>query len=95
MSCYFVAQIDITDRSLYQQYLDGFDQVFRQYAGTVVAVDDAPEVLEGVWDRTRIVLIRFPDEAALKRWYGSEAYQALARYRQQASRADVLLVHGR
>lgn len=95
MSCYFVAQITIDDPELYQRYLDGYDAVFSQYAGTVIAVDDAPEVLEGDWSRTRIVMIRFPDEAALKGWYGSAAYQELAQYRRRASQADILLVHGR
>lgn len=95
MSCFFVAQIDIADRALYQQYLDGFDTVFQQFGGTVVAVDDAPEVLEGTWSRTRMVLIQFPDEETLRQWYGSHAYQELAKFRRQASKADILLVHGR
>jgi len=95
MSAYFVAQITIRDDSAYQKYLDGFDEVFARFDGEVVAVDDQPAVLEGSWHRTRFVLIRFPSEQKLRLWYESPEYQAIARSRQAASEADVLLVHGR
>jgi uncharacterized protein (DUF1330 family) len=62
MSCYFVAQTTIHDPQAYQRYLDGFDDVFGNYCGRVVAVDESPTVLEGDWEYTRVVLIRFPTE---------------------------------
>jgi uncharacterized protein (DUF1330 family) len=95
MSCYFVANIRIHDPDTYQKYLDGYDAVFSKFEGTVVAVDDQPRVLEGSWEGTRVVLIRFPSEAAALEWYNSDAYQEIVRYRHQASTADILLVHGR
>ena len=95
MNHYFVAQITIDDPDEYQTYLDGFDKIFAQYQGTVIAADDQPTVLEGKWTRTRIVIIRFPSEAELNRWYHSPEYQVLARHRRKASRADILCVRGR
>ena len=47
MRCYFVARITINDRDTYQEYLDGFDEIFTNYKGMVLAVDEEPEVLEG------------------------------------------------
>jgi uncharacterized protein (DUF1330 family) len=61
----------------------------------VVAVDDAPIVLEGSWRCTRTVLIRFADLAEARRWYDSPAYQDLARIRQGAATADIVLIEGR
>lgn len=95
MSCYFVAQIRIHDPQEYQRYLDGFDQIFADYRGKVVAVDDSPTVLEGNWPYTRAVVIRFPNEDEAKRWYESPKYQSLAEHRISASDADIILVHGR
>ncbi len=95
MSCYFVARITIHDRSGYQTYEDGFDDVFEKYGGEVVAVDDAPEALEGEWNATRMVLIRFPSREECHRWYDSPAYRQLARRRCKASRAEIVLVEGR
>jgi len=95
MCCYFVAQININDPVEYQKYLDGTDEVSRKFKGEVVAVDDSPAVLEGVWRYSRIVMIKFPDENELKSWYESPEYQQIVKHRWNASTADVLIVKGR
>ncbi|MFZ5967223.1 MAG: DUF1330 domain-containing protein [Bacillota bacterium] len=95
MSAYFAAQITIKDPETYEKYLEGYDEIFSKYKGKVIAVDDHPMVLEGSWSYTRFVLIRFPDEAELKRWYESPEYQQLAQYRRAASSGDILIVKGR
>jgi len=95
MSCYFIAAIDRHDPELYRKYEEGFDAIFAKYAGKVVAVDDHPILLEGAGSRGRIVLIRFPSVAEARRWYDSPEYQELARYRREASTADIVLVQGR
>ena len=95
MSAYFIAQIRITDPDTYQRYLDGHDEIFARYAGEVLAVDERPTVLEGSWPYTRTVVIRFPSVAEARRWYDSPEYRELARFRQEASTANVILVEGR
>ena len=95
MNSYFIAQIKIKDKAIYQKYLNGFDEIFSGYEGEVIMVDDNPIVLEGSWDYTRMVIIRFPGEDEAKRWYDSEEYQKLVQYRLQAADADVLLAKGR
>jgi len=92
MSCYFVAQINITDRDEYQKYLDGYDQIFSKYKGIVVAVDEYPAILEGEWPYERTVLIRFPDEEEARRWYESPEYRNLAKHRHRSSNANIVLV---
>lgn len=95
MSAYFIAHIRIDDPDTYQRYLDGTDEIFARYEGEVVAVDDAPAILEGSWPYTRCVVIRFPSVAEARRWYDSPEYQELARLRRQASAGDIILVEGR
>ena len=95
MSSYFVALINIHDPALCEQYLAGFDAVFERYEGEVVAVDDRPRVVEGNWPAGRTVLIEFPNERALLRWYESPEYQRLARYRKEASDCSIAIVTGR
>ena len=94
MGVFVVAQIDIHDRDRYAQYEAGFMDVFAQYGGEILAVDEAPAVLEGRWSCTRTVLIRFADDTAARAWYDSEAYQELAHHRWAASAADIALLHG-
>ncbi len=60
MSCYIIAGIAIHDRDKYQKCPDGFDEIFSQYLGIVVAIDMDSEVLKGKWPFECNVLIRIP-----------------------------------
>jgi len=95
MECYFIAQLKIHDEHEYKKYLNGFDRVFEKYNGEVIAVEENPIVLEGEWDYTRIVIIRFSNEEEASRWYHSPEYQSLLKYRLNAAKGTVLLVNGR
>jgi uncharacterized protein (DUF1330 family) len=95
MSSYFLALIDIHDPKRYEQYLAGFDEVFSNYRGQVVAVEDAPRVLEGTWPAKRTVLIKFPNDKELRRWYNSKEYQQLAIHRQAAAFSRAAILTGR
>ncbi|MDZ7670548.1 MAG: DUF1330 domain-containing protein [Gammaproteobacteria bacterium] len=94
MSVYAVAVINIHDRDPYQRYEEGFMDIFAKYQGTLLAVDEAPTVLEGEWPWTRTVLLEFPDENSLHAWYDSEEYQALAQHRFAGSQASIAMVKG-
>ena len=94
MSSYFVALITIHDADGYDRYLEGFDAVFQRYDGEVIAVEDEAQVLEGTWPAGRTVLIRFPSDQELLRWYRSPEYQELAKIRQQAAQTDIAIIRG-
>ncbi len=95
MGSYFLALINIHDPAKYEKYLAGFDEVFENYEGQVISVEDRPTVLEGEWPAARTVLIRFPNDQELRRWYESPEYHQLARYRQEASVASIAIISGR
>ena len=94
MSCYFVAQIRIHDEEEYQKYLVAVDGVFEKFHGKYLAVDQKPEVLEGSWSGGRLILIEFPSEEELKRWYDSPEYRTILQYRLKAAECNSLLVRG-
>ncbi|MDZ7660077.1 DUF1330 domain-containing protein [Fodinibius sp.] len=85
---------EIHDRDRHQRYEEGFMDIFSKYQGTLLAVDEAPTVLEGEWPWTRTVLLEFPDENSLRAWYDSEEYQALAQHRFAGSQASIAMVKG-
>ena len=94
MSVYFVASIRIEDPEEYQLYLSGTDEVFARYNGEYLAVDAAPRVLEGSFDYSRSVIIRFPSEKDFDAWYQSEEYREILAHRLKAARCDTILVNG-
>lgn len=87
MPSYFLALIDIHDTDRNDDYLAGFDEVFERYGGEILAVEDEPRVSEGKWPCERTVLIRFPTENELLRWYRSPEYQRLAAHRRIRTRS--------
>jgi len=55
--------------------------VFCQFKGRLLAADEKPTVVEGSWDREKVVLMSFPDEAAFSEWSQSPAYQQISKDR--------------
>jgi uncharacterized protein (DUF1330 family) len=94
MPIYVVAQIRIEDRERYAQYEAGFLEIFGKFEGELLAVDDAPKIVEGEWSFTRMVLPRFPDEDAAETWYRSPEYQELALHRFAASTGTIAFAKG-
>ena len=94
MTTYLIAQIDIHDRDRYSEYEAGFAEIFSQYGGRMLSVEEDPETLEGNWSFTRTVLIEFPSKDIATAWYESDEYQALAQDRFSASTANAVLIEG-
>jgi uncharacterized protein (DUF1330 family) len=94
MPVYAIAQLKITDRAVYQRYQDKFMGVLSRFHGQLLAADEKPQLLEGAWDREKVVLLSFPDEASFWEWERSPDYQEIARDRKAGANAVVLLVKG-
>jgi Uncharacterized conserved protein len=60
----------------------------------ILAVDTAPEVIEGDWHGTQTVVLEFDSVQAARDWYHSEAYQAAAKLRQAAADCNGVIVAG-
>ena len=91
---YAIAQLKITDRAAYDRYQAKFMGVMKRYQGRVLVADEKPQVIEGEWDRDKVVLLSFPDEKAFREWAESPEYQEISKVRKAGSEAVVLLMKG-
>ena len=94
MPVYAIAQLRFTDRAAYDRYQARFMEVFRRHPGTLLAADESPQVIEGQWDREKLVLMSFPDEAAFRGWAQSPEYQDISKDRRAGADTLVLLAQG-
>jgi uncharacterized protein (DUF1330 family) len=94
MTVYALAQFTIHDRVRYEAYAARFAETMRGHKGRVLAAEEDPEVVEGKWEGTKLVLIEFPDADAWRRWAFSPAYRAISTDREAATDGCVLLVKG-
>lgn len=94
MTVFAIAQLRFIDRAAYDRYQAGFMDIFRRHRGTLLAADESPEVVEGQWDRDKVVLMSFPDEPAFRSWSESPEYQEISRDRRAGADTVVLLAKG-
>lgn len=94
MDYYFVVQIRINDQIEYQKYIDKSGEIFKKYNGEYLSVDNNPVIIEGEWDYTRTVLIKFKSKDDFEDWYNSKDYQEILKHRLNAADCDSVLIKG-
>jgi uncharacterized protein (DUF1330 family) len=94
VTVYAIVELRFTDRAAYDRYQARFMEIFRRHSGTLLAADESPQVVEGHWDREKVVLMSFPDESAFRQWADSPDYQWISKDRRAGADAVVLLAQG-
>ncbi len=94
MAAYFVVHVTgITDADKLAEYRDAAGPVTAAHGGKIIAAN-APGVLEGESSTERVIIVEFPDMAALQAWYASEDYKPLAQLRMGATDGFAFAVDG-
>ena len=94
MTVYVIVQLKMIDRAAYDRYQARFFDVFKKFQGRLLSADEEPAVLEGAWDRDKLVLMSFPDEAAFRAFADSPEYLEISRDRKAGADGIVLLAKG-
>ena len=94
MAVYAIAMFSITDRAVYGRYQAKFMGVMNRHKGTVLAADEHPVVVEGDWDRDKVVMLSFPSEVDFREFADSAEYQEISKDRQAGTKGFVVLVRG-
>jgi uncharacterized protein (DUF1330 family) len=92
---YVIADVEVLDPEPYAAAYSAYvaDSVAR-HGGRFVVRGGVVEPLEGDWRPARLVVLEFPDMAALRAWYDSDEYRALAEVRRAHSRGSLVAVTG-
>ncbi|CAM4517061.1 DUF1330 domain-containing protein [Nocardia ninae] len=94
MTVYVIAQLKFTDRDAYDRYQARFLDIFTRYAGTLLAADESPQLIEGSTDREKVVLMSFPDEPAFRAWAESPEYLEISKDRHAGAETVSMLIKG-
>jgi uncharacterized protein (DUF1330 family) len=94
VSVYIIAQLKFTRRELYDRYQARFFDVFRRFKGKVLVAEEQPQVLEGKFERDKVVVLEFPDSAAALEFQESADYAEIAVDRKAGADAVVIMVRG-
>jgi uncharacterized protein (DUF1330 family) len=92
MTVYIIAQLKFTRREIYDRYQARFADVFRKFRGRLLVAEDNPMVLEGAFERDKVVVLEFPDKDAAMEFQDSPEYAEIAVDRKAGAEAVVVMV---
>jgi uncharacterized protein (DUF1330 family) len=94
MPAYLIADTHITDHATYDEYERQVLPVIERFGGRFLVRGGQMRVLEGTWEPARLVVIEFPDLAAIEAWYASPEYAPLLALRGPAATDHLVAVEG-
>lgn len=94
MSAYVIAEVNVTDPKLYDEYRKLVPATVEKYGGRFAVRGGAVEAKEGGWMPARIVVLEFPSMEKARAWYHSPEYAPALALRHKAANAKLILVEG-
>lgn len=94
MSAYLIAEVEVTDPAVFEQYRAGVPASIAAYGGKYLVRGGALEALEGTWQPKRVILLQFDSMARLKEWYGSKEYAPLLALRNKCATTNAIAIEG-
>ena len=94
MPAYIIANVEVTNPALYDEYRKGVAATIAQYGGRFLVRGGATEALEGTFQPKRIVVLEFESVERAKQWWNSPEYRPLRDMRQRSSRGDLFVAAG-
>ena len=94
MATYVVVDIEWHDQAKAAEYRELFGPAIAKYGGRTLCAG-SPQVIEGSWNPSRVVVLEFPNTAAFHSWYGSPEYAPALKLRMEgATTKAFVLVEG-
>ena len=94
MPAYVIADVNVTDPGLYEDYKKLVPATVEKYGGRFAVRGGAVDSKEGGWKPSRLVVLEFPSMAQARKWYDSPEYAPALALRLKAANAKLILVEG-
>jgi len=86
MTAYLIAEHKITDPAKFEEYRVKVGPMMAKHGGRYLTKGGSHKMPEGGhWNPERVVIIEFPNMAALNAWYTSAEYQPLIALRKSCT----------
>ncbi len=94
MSAYLVCRVEIRDLEAYSKYTALTPDIIARHGGRFLVRGGDIQTLEGEPFEGRLVIVEFPDTAAVNAFYNSPEYQAAKAIREPVSTANFIVAPG-
>ena len=94
MAAYLIADVTISDDSVYATYRQQVPAIIAKYGGRYVVCGGHAELLEGTRSPNRTVVLEFATMDALKSFWDSPEYRPMRALRESAATSTIFAVAG-
>lgn len=94
MAAFVIAEVEVTDPRLYDEYRKGVLATITAYGGRFLVRGGANEAYEGAPLRGRTVVLEFANMDKLRAWYRSPEYAPLLEMRKRCTTTRLSAVEG-
>lgn len=94
MSAYLIADVTISDDSIYETYRQQVPAIIAAYGGRYVVRGGGAELLEGTRSPNRTVVLEFSTMDALKTFWESPEYRPMRALRESCATSNIIAVAG-
>ncbi len=92
MPALLIADINVQDANEYSEYRAANPGIIKKFGGRYLAVGGDVRVIEGDWTPRRVIIIEFPDMAAITAFYESPEYIRLREIRWKSADSRLVAV---
>ncbi len=94
MSAYLIADVEITDESLNEQFRERMTPTLEPYSGRFIARGGEIEVFDGSWNPKRLAIVAFDSMEQARSWLASPEFKELHGIRTSSANINLVLVDG-
>ena len=94
MSGYAIFNIEIKKPEEYKEYVEKVKPLAEKFGGDYIIRGGETKVLEGNWQYSRNVVIKFPSYEKALEWYNSKEYQPIKQIRIDNAKSNGIIIQG-
>ena len=94
MAGYVIAQINLKNKEGYKEYVDKVPAIIKNFGGKYLVKAGEFKSIEGKWDITRNVVIKFPSYEKALEWYNSDEYNQIKNLRLENTESNIIIIKG-
>ena len=94
MTGFAIFNIEVTNPKPYKEYIDKVKPIAEKFGGEYLVRGGTNQVVEGSWQHSRTVVIKFPTYDKALEWYNSEEYKPVKQIRLDNSMSNGIIIQG-
>ncbi len=91
---FVIFNIDVTNPEDYNEYITKVKPIVEKFGGEYIVRGGTNQVVEGNWQYSRTIVLKFPSYEKALEWYNSEEYQPIKQIRLDNAISNGIIIRG-